>query len=429
MMQSSFTLLDGAMGTMLQAAGLPAGAKPEIWNMTNPETVTAIQKKYIDAGSHVIYANTFGANRLKLQGSGYTVEEIIDAGVRAAKEAAGSQAKVALDIGPLGQLMAPMGSLQFEDAYDMFREMLVAGEKAGADLVIFETMSDLSEIKAAILAAREHTSLPIWATMTFEQSGRTFVGVSVAAMGLTLSSLGVEAMGFNCSLGPRQLLPLAKELAQYTDAPLILKPNAGLPDTATGAYAFTPQNFVEELTEAAQMGVHIFGGCCGSTPDYIAALKAALPEMPEKEKPKKEKDGVCSASIVESLDEMPRIGRSISPENPEAASAARDEDWDSLTDLAMEDTDEDAQVIQVHLPLDCESSLPQAIISLQAAVRQPLLLRAEDPDALTSALRAYNGRPMAAVTCPEALALCRHFGAVPVYIRKENDQETYSLVP
>ena len=190
-----WTLLDGAMGTMLQAAGMPVGQLPELWNIQHPEIVTRIQRAYVEAGSRVIFANTFGANRHKLSGSGYDVEAVISAGIRAARETAGDEpVRVALDVGPIGQLLEPLGTLSFAEAYDIFREMVTAGERAGADLIVFETMSDLYEAKAAVLAAKEHTNLPVWVTMTFEATGRTFVGVTVPAMAMTLTVLGVDAL-------------------------------------------------------------------------------------------------------------------------------------------------------------------------------------------------------------------------------------------
>lgn len=409
---NGYILLDGAMGTMLQAAGLPAGALPETWNITMPEKVTAIQRRYVEAGSRVIYANTFGANRLKIHGSGYSSAELVKAGIAAAKKAAeGTDTKVALDIGPLGQLMAPLGTLTFEEAYDVFREMVTAGEEAGADLVVFETMSDLLEIKAGVLAAKENTSLPVWTTMTLEKSGRTFVGVTVPAMALTLSSLGVEALGFNCSLGPGQLLPMVKELSLWTDCDLILKPNAGLPDTEHGTYTIKPEDFVREIGQATEMGVHIFGGCCGTGPEYIAALNEAFAGGESRPKAAKSHSGVCSSSCVTELDEEITLGTTISPENPEVLEALEAEDFDALGELAMEDLDEECEVIQIWLPREYEDKLPQAVQAVQAMVNRPLALRAHSSDRLEKALRVYNGRPVVVISSEEDEALCRRFGA------------------
>ncbi|MER2150733.1 MAG: homocysteine S-methyltransferase family protein, partial [Candidatus Limivicinus sp.] len=224
---SDIVLLDGGMGTQLQAAGLPVGQLPELWNLTEPEKVTAVHRRYVEAGSRVLYTNTFGVNGLKAARFGRSVAELVEGGVRCARAAdRGEGIRVALDIGPLGQILEPLGTLRFEEAYELFREIVIAGRDAGADLIVIETMSDLYEVKAAVLAAKENSSLPVWTTMTFEASGRSFVGTTVSAMGLTLSGLGVDALGFNCSLGPKELLPLIRELRRWTDLPLILKPNA-----------------------------------------------------------------------------------------------------------------------------------------------------------------------------------------------------------
>lgn len=402
-------LLDGAMGTMLQAAGLPAGALPETWNILHPEVVVEIQKRYVASGSNIIFANTFGANRKKTAGCGYTVEELVSAGIACAKQAAaGTDTKVALDIGPIGQMLRPLGMLSFEDAYDIFREMVVAGEKAGADLVIFETMGDLREIKAGILAAKEHSSLPIWATMTFEKSHRTFVGVSVPAMALTLDSLGVEAMGFNCSLGPRELLPMARELMAWTDKPVILKPNAGLPDSVTGQYSITPDEFAAEVLQGLTDGIGIYGGCCGTSPEFIAALKAgASAPAPRKAKAH---TGICSGSQVVETDDISEIGHSMATPGEEYLEAVEDEDFDAMADLCMEDMDEGAQVLHVSLTGDL---FPGAVEEIQAVVNLPMLLSSEDPVALERAIRAYNGRPLVLAENDTARALCEKYGAEP----------------
>ena len=208
-METDPILLDGGMGTQLQAAGLPMGQLPELWNLTEPEKITAVHRRYVEAGSRVLYTNTFGVNGLKASRFGHSVSELVAAGVRCAKAAVhGEDVRVALDIGPLGQILEPLGTLRFEEAYELFREIVIAGRDAGAGLVVIETMSDLYEVKAAVLAAKENCSLPVWTTMTFEASGRSFVGTTVPAMGLTLTGLGVDAVGFNCSLGPQELLPL-----------------------------------------------------------------------------------------------------------------------------------------------------------------------------------------------------------------------------
>ena len=257
---------DGAMGTMLQKSGLEPGGLPEVYNIEKPETVLEIHKEYVKAGADVITANTFQANELKLSDCGYAVEEIITAGVQLAKK---SGAKFsALDIGPLGQLMEPMGTLSFDDAYEMFKRQLVAGEKAGADIVLFETMSDLLEVKAGILAARENTKLPVFVTMTFQEDGRTFVGCDPKSVAVTLSGLGVDALGVNCSLGPKELLPTIDELIKYSRVPVMVQPNAGLPhiENDKTVYNITAEDFSNFMKKIAEKGVSVIGGCCGTTP-------------------------------------------------------------------------------------------------------------------------------------------------------------------
>ena len=248
MENNKIIFLDGAMGTMLQAAGLKMGAAPESMNLTAPEVVIGIHRQYIAAGSDVIYTNTFGANRHKLARTEYSVSEIISAGVDCARKAAeGTSTKVALDIGPIGQMIEPYGTMKFEEAYDVFREMIEVGAAAGADLVAIETMTDLYEVKAAVLAARETCDLPVIVTMSFESSGRTFTGCSPEAMAAVLAGLGVDAMGVNCSLGPVELRPIVERLASCTDIPLVVKANAGLPDPETGAYHITAEAFAREM--------------------------------------------------------------------------------------------------------------------------------------------------------------------------------------
>ena len=226
LLKNDFIFLDGAMGTMLQAKGLQLGGIPELININNPEWIMDIHQSYIKSGANIIYTNTFGANRYKLVGSGYSVEEIISKAVEIARASSkGTDTLVALDLGPIGQLLEPTGSLKFEEAYEIFKEQIIAGK--GADIIVLETMTDLYEVKAAVLAAKENSSLPIICTMTFEENGRTFTGCSVSAMALTLGGLGVDAVGVNCSLGPKELFPIVKELSEWTNLPIVIKPNAG----------------------------------------------------------------------------------------------------------------------------------------------------------------------------------------------------------
>ena len=429
---TNYTILDGGMGTMLQAAGLPVGQLPEVWNLTNPEQVARIQRKYVEAGAQVIYANTFGVNRHKVAASGYTPKELIAGGIQAGRAAAGDRkVKVALDVGPIGQLLEPLGTMSFDEAYDIYKEMVVAGEEAGADLVIFETMSDLYEVKAAVLAARENTRLPVWVTMTFEATGRTFVGVTVPAMALTLTGLGVDALGFNCSLGPKELLPMVEELRQWTDLPMILKPNAGLPDPATGAYTITPEEFAEEMAPAAELGVQIMGGCCGTTPDFIRALSGKLADRAVPARPKASRHGVCSPTCVAELNGVRVIGERINPTGKKRfQQALREWDMSYILEKGMEQQDAGAEILDVNVGLpgiDEAKMMTQVVKNLQSVVELPLQIDSSAPEAIEAGLRAYNGKPIVnsvngnQEVLEQILPLCKKYGAAVVGLAMDHN--------
>ncbi len=413
------------MGTMLQAAGLKTGELPELWNLTEPDKIAAVHRAYIEAGSSVIYANTFGVNRFKSARCGHAPAELIRAAVRCAKDAAGDKpVKVALDVGPLGQLLEPLGTLRFEEAYDVFREIMVAGEEAGADLAVIETMSDLYEVKAAVLAAKEHTKLPVWVTMTFEQSGRTFVGTTVASMALTLTGLGVDALGFNCSLGPKELLPLVRELRRWTGLPLILKPNAGLPDPATGAYHITPDEFARELVPALDLGVHILGGCCGTTPEFIRALRDALPASVPDVPAETVKSGVCSGTRAVGFGGVHVIGERINPTGKKRfQQALREGDMGFIAERGVEQQDAGAEILDVNVGLpgiDEVELLPRVVKALQSVTDLPLMLDSSDPKALEAGLRVVSGKAVVNSVNGErdvldaVLPLCKKYGAAVV---------------
>ena len=309
-LQDRFLLLDGGMGTQLQAKGLPLGGVPELWNIERPADITAVHRAYVEAGSQVVYTNTFGCNRLKMERTGHTVKELIEAAVACAR-AAGPE-YVALDIGPIGHMLEPTGTLRFEEAYDIFREQIEAGQDA--DLIVFETMSDLLEVRAGLLAAREHGGgRPVLVTMSFEENGRTFIGCSVASMALTLEGLGADAIGVNCSLGPEELVPIVQELCRWTTLPVIVKPNAGLPDPVTNTYHFTPERFGACIRPFVEMGAVVFGGCCGTTPDHIRALRDTLAEMTPVPRETHIPSAVCSAGKVVTITEPRIIGERINP--------------------------------------------------------------------------------------------------------------------
>ena len=393
---SNIRLLDGAMGTMLQRSGLKPGEIPELKNLENPDMIAAVHRAYIAAGSQAVYANTFGANRRKLQKTGHTVAEVVAAGVKLAKEAAGEKALVALDIGPLGELLEPLGTLSFEDAYDQFAEMMEAGAAVGADLVVIETMTDLYETKAALLAAKEHTHLPVFVTMSFDASGRTFTGCTVAAMAHTLEGLGADAIGINCSLGPVELLPLLKELRQNTALPVIAKPNAGLPDPADGHYDLKPDDFASAMALILQAGADIVGGCCGTDPEYIRALQQILPESKPAHGTYIPRSLVCTPTVTLPIDRIRVIGERINPTGKKRfQQALLENDLDYIVDVAIQQVDAGADILDVNVGfpgVDEIAMLPRVVKALQAAVDVPLQIDSASPAALEAALRVYNGK-------------------------------------
>ena len=390
-------ILDGAMGTVLQQRGLPPGGKPELLNFTAPDLLRSIYREYIEAGSQIIYANTFGASAPKLAGTGRTVDEVVSAAVSIAKEAAaGTDVKVTLDMGPLGELLEPLGTLPFERAYAYFKEVAVAGEKAGADLVSIETMTDLYEAKAALLAVKENTSLPAFVTMSFEQNGRTFTGCTIPSMARTLEGLGADAIGLNCSLGPDLLAPLLKELCENTRLPIIAKPNAGLPDPATGKYGMGPEEFVSALLPCLEAGVTIFGGCCGTSPDYIRALSQALKDKMPAPRVYWSTGFVCSAMTPCPLSGVRVIGERVNPTGKKRLQQALlENDLDYILDMAVQQEDAGADILDVnvgHPGVDEVSILPLVVKKIQSAVALPLQLDSTNPAALEAGLRVYNGK-------------------------------------
>ncbi len=385
------------MGTVLQQRGLPPGGQPELLNLTDPELLKGVYRSYVEAGSQVVYANTFGANGLKLAHTGHTVEEIISAAISVAKDAvSGTETRVALDMGPLGELLEPLGTLTFERAYDLFKEMALAGEKAGADLAVIETMTDLYEAKAALLAVKENTSLPVLVTMSFEPSGRTFTGCTIPSMARTLEGLGADAIGLNCSAGPDLLLPLLKELCENTRLPVIAKPNAGLPDPVDGHYDMDPVAFAAAVLPCLEAGVTIFGGCCGTSPDYIKALSAALKGKSPVPRTYKAIPFVCSPVTPLPITGVRVIGERINPTGKKRFQQALLEgDLDYILDVAVQQEDAGAHILDVNVGypgVDEVDMLPKVVKKLQSAVSLPLQLDSTNPDALEAGLRVYNGK-------------------------------------
>lgn len=397
LLNNDFVFLDGAMGTMLQASGLELGGIPEELNITNPELITSIHKSYSDAGSDIIYTNTFGANRYKLKHSKYSVQEIIGKAVENARNACGSSdTLVALDIGPIGQLLEPTGNLSFDEAYDIFKEQIEAGKDA--DLIVLETMTDLLEVKAGLLACKENSDKPVLCTMSFEENLRTFTGCSVSSMALTLSGLGADAIGINCSLGPAEFAPIVDEMMKWTNTPIIVKPNAGLPDPVTNLYNVNAEQFGEYMKIFAEKGVKFFGGCCGTTPDYIRETIKNLSGMKYCGKMRDIPASVCSASCTVVIDQPRIIGERINPTGKKLFKQALiNNDIDYILNQAIEQIHAGADLLDVNVGLpdiDENDMMIRTIKAIQGITDTPLQIDSTIPHVLESALRIYNGKPI-----------------------------------
>jgi len=391
-------LLDGAMGTMLQRHGLKAGDLPELMNLTHPELLTSIHKAYLEAGAVIASANTFGASALKYPNPGQ-VEEVIRAGIGIARVAGAPW--VGLDVGPLGQLMEPMGVLRFDEAYRLFAQQMVVGEQAGADCVLLETFSDLYEIKAAVLAAKENTSLPIFATMTYQGDGRTFVGCDPITATLTLQSLGVDALGINCSLGPKELMPLVEQVVRYAKVPVLVQANAGLPEMADGqaVYSVGPEEYGEYAVKLVEAGVGMIGGCCGTTPAHIAAIDRRIRGLrPVKPRPAKV-TAACSGTRTVFLHQgVAVIGERINPTGKKRLKEAlREGRMEYILGEALDQADAGADLLDVNvgLPeLDEPAVMARVVREIQGVTPLPLQIDSSNVEALERGVRYYNGRPL-----------------------------------
>lgn len=385
---------------MLQKEGLPAGTLPEEMNLTAPEAVERIHAAYAAAGADILTANTFGASRKKL---GKDPAPYIAAGIAAARRASGGQKAVALDVGPLGVLLEPFGETSFEEAYSQFAEVVEAGERAGADLVLIETMSDLLEAKAALLAAKERTGLPVFVTMTFGEDGRTFLGVDPAAGAVTFTSLGADGIGLNCSLGPRELRPLLGEILRNTHLPVMIQPNAGLPRLADGktVYDVAPEEFARWGRLFLEDGAAILGGCCGTSPEHIRALRQVLDGGAPPAR--RERDGLCRlcgwqgvVSLTESG--IAVVGERLNPTGrPGMKEALYAGDWDAAAEAAVAQQAEGADflVVNAGLPdIDQKEALPRLVLAIQKVSTLPLVIDCSDPAAMEKALRVCRGRPI-----------------------------------
>ncbi len=391
---------DGAMGTMLQKNGLKTGELPENMNITNPEILLKIHKEYLDAGCNIITANTFGANGLKFQ----NVEEIITSAVTLAKksiENVNRDCFVALDVGPLGKLLKPCGDLDFKDAYDLFKEQVIAGEKAGADLILIETMGDLYEIKAAVLAAKENTDLPVLVSMIFDDKGILLTGADIKTAVLTLEGLGVDGIGMNCGLGPEQMLTLLKEMKKYSSTPIFIQPNAGLPVSVNGVttYNVTPEEFAKKQLEIVKNGACALGGCCGTTPDHIKAMIEHCKNEKIEKATEKDFTAVTSNSKTVIFGEKPIIiGERINPTGKKMLKEAlRNNDMEYIYREGVAQADAGADILDVNVGLpeiDEPQMMQNAVMGLQSILNTPLQIDTSNPVAMENALRIYNGKAM-----------------------------------
>lgn len=399
--QPNTILLDGGMGTMLQAAGLKLGARPEELNITDPQLIESIHSRYAAAGSRIINANTFGASAHKLAGSEYTLEEIIAAGIANCKRACAPYgALAALDVGPLGELLEPNGTLAFEDAVAEYGRIVRAGVAAGADLVFFETFTDLYELKAALLAAKENCDLPILASMSFEAGGRTFTGCTVESFAVTARGLGANAVGINCSLGPKEIFPMAKRLAEALpgDFPVFVKPNAGLPRADGSGYDITPQLFAMEMKPYRDLKLFAAGGCCGTTPDFIKLLNSVFADCKPGRPAHAMPSVLCSPMDFVTVDGITVVGERINPTGKKRLQQAlRDGDLDYVVSQGISQQEQGADILDVNVGLpeiDEVKVIQQATEQLQGSTLLPLQIDSTDPAAVEAAVRRYAGKPI-----------------------------------
>lgn len=425
--QSNTILLDGGMGTMLQAAGLKLGARPEELNITDPALIEGIHGQYAAAGSRIVNANTFGASAHKLAGSAYTLEQVITAGIENCKRACAPYgALTALDVGPLGELLEPSGTLAFEDAVAEYARIVKAGEAAGADLIFFETYTDLYELKAALLAAKENTHLPILASMSFEAGGRTFTGCTVESFAATARGLGADAVGINCSLGPKEIFPMAKRLTEALPGsfPVFVKPNAGLPRADGSGYDITPQLYAMQMKPYRELGLFAAGGCCGTTPEFIKLLNGTFagctPGRPAHRMP----SVLCTPVDTVTVDGITVVGERINPTGKKRfQQALREGDMNYVLEQAVSQAEAGAQILDVNVGapgVDEPVLMEQVVKTLQSVTSLPLQLDSSNVEALARGLRVYNGKPIVNSTNgePEKLAailpLCKKYGAAIV---------------
>ena len=400
-LKDNLLILDGGMGTLLQSAGLPSGELPERWNLTHPEVIQKIHRDYFEAGSNVVSTNTFGANLLKF--SPDELDDIVRAAVenaKTAKEGLVGERFIALDIGPSGKLLKPYGDLDFEDAVALFAHTVKLGVKYGVDLIFIETMNDSYETKAALLAAKENSDLPVFVSNAYGADGRLMTGASPAAMVAMLEGMGADAIGTNCSLGPRQLAPVVDELLEYATVPVLLKPNAGLPEIKNSktVYDISPEEFGAEVASLVRRGVRICGGCCGTTPEYIKATVKALPSSPIFPDVKKHTLVSSYTHAVDFANAPLLIGERINPTGKKRfKEALREYDLDFIIEEGLKQESAGVHILDVNVGLpeiDEPKMIKDVVCALQAVCALPLQIDTSDPVAMETALRRYNGKAM-----------------------------------
>ena len=397
LLKKDIILLDGGFGTELIKKGLKPGEDSASAVFTHPEWVKEIHRSYVAAGSDIILADTFGANSFKLKDSPYSVEETINSAISLAKEATqNTDVLVALDMSTTGELLAPGGGLTFENAYNAFKEAAILGEKAGADLVCLETFTDLREARIALLAIKENTNLPVFVTVSFSENGLTMNGSTPAAVAVSLCAAGADALGLNCSLGPDKLKSITEELLKYSKAPVIVKPNAGLPDPKTGGYTMNSRDFSFYMKELYKLGVSIMGGCCGTSPEYIRALKEELKETPKGEVKNVITNVVSGVNSVVHLSEPRIIGERINPTGKKRFKQALEEnDLDYILNEGISQIEAGAEILDVnvgHSAIDEKEMMCKVVNTLQGSIGLPLQLDSTSPEVLENALRNYTGK-------------------------------------
>ncbi len=424
-LENNILIFDGAMGTMLQQKGLSLGELPETFNITHPETVLAVHREYVLAGADVITTNTFQACELKLKNSPYSVKEIIESGILLAKKSGAKY--TALDIGPTGQLLEPLGTLKFETAYELFKEQMVIGENAGADIILIETMSDIYEMKAAILAAKENTKLPVFATLTYQQDGRTFTGTDPACAIFSIQNLGIDALGVNCSLGPKEIMPIVDTLLKYSKIPVMVQANAGLPELKedTTFYNITSSEFAYYAENMIKGGVNIIGGCCGTTPEFIKKLRQIADSKSPAERIIKNVCAVTSSTKTVFLDnKVTVVGERINPTGKKRLKEAlKTENMDFILSEALSQMEKNADVLDINtgLPdIDEITMMKKVIREVQSICNLPLQIDSADYKVLEAGLRIYNGRPIinsvngTAENMAKVFPLAKKYGAVVI---------------